>query len=336
MRAARLPRLDRQPRHSRSRPSDPRCARLRPPAHRPRRPRPRPSSRRQLVEATVATQFETIAAAAQGCDVIVASNGPADRRSLGGRADGNPLRLRRLLPDSPAIATPRAAPIAAVPGQTPAPATADNRELWAQDARTLERHVRRRAQLPSGISSAWPRSPTCAATSSPTGPGWPPTRRWRPGPIPRTRPSFQTGAWILPDERPLSPELEAFLDAGEPPVYFGFGSMRAPQDLEPGDDPGGPRARAPCDRVPWVGRPVTAWTTNPTAWPSARSTCRRSSSGSPLSSTTAARAPRPRPRWPAHPRSSSPRCTTSTTGHNESTTSASEPRTRPARRPPTR
>jgi vancomycin aglycone glucosyltransferase len=41
----------------------------------------------------------------------------------------------------------------------------------------------------------------------------------------------QSGAWILRDERQLSPELETFLDAGEPPVYFGFGSMRAPQDL---------------------------------------------------------------------------------------------------------
>jgi vancomycin aglycone glucosyltransferase len=42
---------------------------------------------------------------------------------------------------------------------------------------------------------------------------------------------FQTGAWILPDERPLSSELEAFLDAGEPPVYFGFGSIRAPEGI---------------------------------------------------------------------------------------------------------
>jgi len=41
----------------------------------------------------------------------------------------------------------------------------------------------------------------------------------------------QTGAWILPDERPLPPGLEAFLDAGPPPVYVGFGSMRAPQDI---------------------------------------------------------------------------------------------------------
>jgi vancomycin aglycone glucosyltransferase len=42
---------------------------------------------------------------------------------------------------------------------------------------------------------------------------------------------FQPGAWILPDERPHSRELDTFLGAGEPPVYFGFGSIRAPEDL---------------------------------------------------------------------------------------------------------
>jgi len=42
---------------------------------------------------------------------------------------------------------------------------------------------------------------------------------------------LQTGAWILPDERPLSEELEVFLEAGEPPVYLGFGSIRAPRGL---------------------------------------------------------------------------------------------------------
>lgn len=41
----------------------------------------------------------------------------------------------------------------------------------------------------------------------------------------------QTGAWILRDERPLSDELLAFLDAGEPPVYVGFGSLQAPKDF---------------------------------------------------------------------------------------------------------
>ena len=37
---------------------------------------------------------------------------------------------------------------------------------------------------------------------------------------------MHTGAWILPDERPLPADLVAFLDAGTPPVYAGFGSMR--------------------------------------------------------------------------------------------------------------
>ncbi|MHC3467823.1 glycosyltransferase [Streptomyces sp. 7R007] len=35
----------------------------------------------------------------------------------------------------------------------------------------------------------------------------------------------QTGAWFLPEARPLPDDLEAFLGAGEPPVYVGFGSM---------------------------------------------------------------------------------------------------------------
>ncbi|KAA2262573.1 glycosyltransferase family 1 protein [Solihabitans fulvus] len=43
----------------------------------------------------------------------------------------------------------------------------------------------------------------------------------------------QTGAWILPDNRPLPDDLVAFLDAGTPPVYVGFGSMasHAPKDI---------------------------------------------------------------------------------------------------------
>jgi vancomycin aglycone glucosyltransferase len=36
----------------------------------------------------------------------------------------------------------------------------------------------------------------------------------------------QTGAWILRDGRPLPAELLAFLEAGDQPVYAGFGSMR--------------------------------------------------------------------------------------------------------------
>jgi vancomycin aglycone glucosyltransferase len=35
----------------------------------------------------------------------------------------------------------------------------------------------------------------------------------------------QTGPWLLNDPAPLPVELEKFLADGEPPVYFGFGSM---------------------------------------------------------------------------------------------------------------
>ena len=52
-----------------------------------------------------------------------------------------------------------------------------------------------------------------------------------PWPEPADLGVVQTGAWILPDERPLPAELNAFLDAGPPPVYVGFGSMRAPEDI---------------------------------------------------------------------------------------------------------
>lgn len=54
----------------------------------------------------------------------------------------------------------------------------------------------------------------------------------------------RTPAWILPDERALTPELLRFLDAGAPPVYAGFGSMRM------GDE----TARTTIEAIRQVGR----------------------------------------------------------------------------------
>ena len=52
-----------------------------------------------------------------------------------------------------------------------------------------------------------------------------------PWPDPEDDTVLQTGAWILPDDRPLSRELETFLDESrDPPIYFGFGSTRARDD----------------------------------------------------------------------------------------------------------
>jgi vancomycin aglycone glucosyltransferase len=40
----------------------------------------------------------------------------------------------------------------------------------------------------------------------------------------------QTGAWMLSDETPLPYDLENFLDDGAPPIYLGFGSMRTSEE----------------------------------------------------------------------------------------------------------
>jgi vancomycin aglycone glucosyltransferase len=51
-------------------------------------------------------------------------------------------------------------------------------------------------------------------------------------PVPATpgRRIFETGAWVLADNRPLPPDVEAFLEQGDPPIFVGFGSMPASGD----------------------------------------------------------------------------------------------------------
>jgi vancomycin aglycone glucosyltransferase len=46
-----------------------------------------------------------------------------------------------------------------------------------------------------------------------------------PAPPDVSLPAPPTGAWMLDDDRPLPAEVEAFLAAGPPPIYLGFGSM---------------------------------------------------------------------------------------------------------------
>ena len=72
--------------------------------------RPSPEQIRQMMEGTVAAQFETITAAAQGCDMIVGATALQIAAPSIAETMGIPYFLRRLLPGGPAIATPRAAP----------------------------------------------------------------------------------------------------------------------------------------------------------------------------------------------------------------------------------
>ena len=223
----------------------------RPTGTRPQTP-PTLEQRQQMAEATVATQFETLTAAAQGCDIIVAATALQIAARSVAEKMGIPYVFAAYSPTvlpSPHHPPP---PLPPLPGQTP-PSTNDNGELWARNAArfhdlfgpALNAH---RASL--GLapvqdvrSHMFTDRPWLAADPI-----------LGPWPDPSDKGVFQTGAWILPDERPLSRELATFLESGEPPIYFGFGSTRAPQDAGSCDAPGRSRSGTAGDRVARVVR----------------------------------------------------------------------------------
>lgn len=189
---------------------------------------PTPEQRRRMIEGTVAAQFETLAAAAAGCDAIVgATSLQVAAPSIAEKMDV-PYIFAALCPA--VLPSPRhAPPVLAMLGDRPAPAMDDYDELWEQDARrwnetwTAPLNAQREALGLAPVADVRRYILT--------------VRPWlaadailAPWPEPDAA-VFQTGAWILPDSRPLSGDLEAFLDAGDPPVYLGFGSVRAPEAL---------------------------------------------------------------------------------------------------------
>jgi vancomycin aglycone glucosyltransferase len=190
---------------------------------------PTPEQLRKLMEDTVAGQFKAITAAARGCDILVA--GMSLQFALHSVAEqiGIPYVYAAWCP----ITLPsqhHAPPPLPSWAQPPTVGTADNRTLWIQDAKrwnelwaeaiNSHRSAAGLAPVSDVRSHILTSRPWLAA--DPTLAPWAETADLD---------VVQTGAWIRADERPLSPELEAFLDAGEPPVYFGFGSMRTSQDV---------------------------------------------------------------------------------------------------------
>ena len=162
--------------------------------------------RRQLVDASVATQFETIAAAAEDCDVIVAATALQIAARSVAEQLGIPYVFAAYCPivlPSPHHAPPAAAADARTDRPTPTPA--DNATLWARDAQrfndlfgpALNAHRASIGLAPVDDvrSHVFTDRPWLAA--DPTLAPWP---------DPADGAVFQTGAWILPDERPLASE----------------------------------------------------------------------------------------------------------------------------------
>ena len=174
----------------------------------------------------VAMQFDTVAAAAEGCDAVVATGlMPAGVRSIA-ETLGILYVCVGFLPGS--FPSPHQVPLPR-PGRPFPPGETDNRVLWDIDAERVQAlygpplNAHRAAiglpPVDNVRDHVFTDRPWLAA--DPTLAPWPGS------------PDFdvvQTGAWILPDERPLPADLEAFLDAGTPPVYAGFSSVRAPED----------------------------------------------------------------------------------------------------------
>jgi vancomycin aglycone glucosyltransferase len=195
----------------------------------PAGPAPTPEQRRRMMEGTVAAQFETIGAAARDCDVILGATALQIAAPSVAELLGIPYFFAAYCPN--VLPSPHhAPPVLPSRGDSPVPAMGDYSELWTRDAQRWndtwgELLNSRRVSL--GLSPVndvrrhvHTDRPWLAADAT-----------LAPWPDQAEHAVFQPGAWILRDERPLAPEIEAFLVAGEPPIYFGFGSIRAPDGL---------------------------------------------------------------------------------------------------------
>ncbi|MFE9645551.1 glycosyltransferase [Streptomyces sp. NPDC006365] len=171
----------------------------------------------------IAGQFDVVIPAAEGYDVLVSTGMlPA---AAGARSVAEKLGIRSVSVTFQQITLPSPdRPPLAYPGRPLPPEVTDNRALWDLDAQNIN------ALFGEALN-------TNRASI-----GLPPVDNVRDyvigdQPWLATDPALdpwqgmpdldvvQTGAWTLPDERALPTELLAFLEAGEPPVYVGFGSM---------------------------------------------------------------------------------------------------------------
>ena len=183
----------------------------------------------KLAAQVMAAQYEAISAAAQGCDVIVATglfSSVAAARSVAEKLD-----LRYVFAGYCPIflPSPYRRPFE-YPSHPHPPGVTDNWVLWERDVQVMNEvfgeglnAVRASAGLPKVANVR-----AYCQTDRPWLAADPVLAPWQPH---GALDVAQTGAWILPDQRPLEADLLAFLNAGSPPVYVGFGSLPAPKDF---------------------------------------------------------------------------------------------------------
>ena len=183
----------------------------------------------RLAAELVAARFETLPAAAEGCHALLATGlMPAGARSVAEK-----LGIRYVLACFHIFGLPsRHFPPSARPGTPSPPEETDNQVLWEQDAERVNALYGAALNSHRAAIGLAPvdRVRDHVFTNQPWLAADPTLAPWKDL---TDLDIVQTGAWILPDDRPLPDALEAFLDAGAPPVYVGFGSMatRTSSDL---------------------------------------------------------------------------------------------------------
>ncbi len=184
---------------------------------------PPPSSLPRRAAELITGLFDVVPAAAEGCDLLVATGMvPA---AAGARSVAEKLGIRSVSVTFQQLTLPSPhRPPLAYSGRPFPPDVTDNRVLWELDAQSIDA-LFGEALNANRASIGLP--PVDSVRDHVIGDRpWlatdPILDPWQETP---DLDVVQTGAWILPDARPLPAELVAFLDAGTPPVYVGFGSM---------------------------------------------------------------------------------------------------------------
>lgn len=170
------------------------------------------------------TQFDVLPAAADGCGALVA----AGLAQVAARSVAEAAGIRYVYATYAAVNLP--SPHHAPPPRPgwPEPEGADNAARWELDARRVNAQFREPLNAHRAALGLPPVDNVRDHVYS--------ARPWLAadpvlGPATPDLEVIQTGAWTLPDERPLPAELTAFLDAGPPPVYVGFGSISPAPDI---------------------------------------------------------------------------------------------------------
>lgn len=172
--------------------------------------------------AIIAEHFDQITTAAAGCDAIVATGMFPVAAAARTAADALGLRYHHVSLQPTLLPSLHHPPPERI-GRPLPPGVSGNRALWAHDADSMQalygeavNNIRASIGLPplTNVREHVFTDRPWLATDPVLSP-------WHPSDFG----VVQTGAWILPDERPLPADLESFLEAGPPPVYIGFGSI---------------------------------------------------------------------------------------------------------------